>query len=62
MFQQALGLGFRRTRYHRRKSRVSELFFFSSRHPEGPLSREVLLSSLPGEVGRLLLFQSFPGL
>ena len=60
-FQQALGLGFRRIRRHRRESKVSKLFFFSGKHPERPLSREVPFSSLLVEVGKLLMFQSFMG-
>lgn len=60
-FQQALGLGFRRIRRHRRESRVSKLFFFSGKHPERPLSRGVPFSSLPVEVGKLLMFQVLYG-
>lgn len=58
MFRQALGSGSRRARRHRRESRVSKLFFCSGKHPERPLSRGVPFSSLPVEVGKLLLLQS----
>lgn len=50
--KQVVGLGFR-TYCHRRASRVSELVFFTGKHPEGPLSRGVLFSDLPAQVGRL---------
>lgn len=62
MFKQALGLGSRRTRRHRRESRVSKLLFFSGKRSEGPLIREVPFCRLPVDVGRLLLFQSCTGL
>lgn len=39
--KQVVGLGFR-THCHRRASRVSELVFFTGKHPEGPLSKRVL--------------------
>ena len=52
--KQVVGLGFR-TYCHRRASRVSELVFFTGKHPEGPLSRGVLYSDLPAEVGRLAI-------
>ena len=62
MFTQALGLASRRARWHRRESRVSKLFLCSGKHPERPVSRGVPFSSLPGEVGKLLLLQSLQDL
>lgn len=60
MFKRALGMCSRRIHHCGRERRVSKLFFFSGKYPEGPLSRGVPFPSLLVEVGRLL-FQSSIG-
>lgn len=54
MFIQAPGLGFRKIHCHRRE----QLCFFAGKQP---LSRGAPFPSLPVEVGRYLMIQSFTG-